>query len=57
MPSPSPYAAEIGALDPVAAAGMAAHGIASIVTIVGGAAFVVVAILALARARSAGAAS
>ncbi len=38
-----------GALDPVAAAGMAVHGMASIVTILGGAAFVVVAIRALAR--------
>ncbi|HXZ15421.1 MAG TPA: cbb3-type cytochrome c oxidase subunit I, partial [Roseiarcus sp.] len=34
----------VGALDPLAAAGMAAHGIASIVTILGGAAFVVIAI-------------
>jgi hypothetical protein len=44
----------VGALDPVAAAGMAVHGIASIFTIIGGAAFVVIAILALARARAAG---
>jgi hypothetical protein len=43
----------VGALDPVAAAGMAVHGIASIVTIIGGAAFVVIAIRALARARPA----
>ena len=41
----------VGSLDPVAAAGMAAHGIASIVTIIGGAAFVVVAIRALARRK------
>jgi hypothetical protein len=40
-----------GALDPVAAAGMAVHGMASIVTIIGGAAFVVIAIRALARPR------
>jgi hypothetical protein len=39
----------VGSLDAVAAAGMAAHGIASIFTIIGGAAFVVVAIRALAR--------
>jgi len=39
-----------GALDAVAAAGMAVHGIASIFTIVGGAAFVVIAIRALTRA-------
>ncbi|RBP09731.1 heme/copper-type cytochrome/quinol oxidase subunit 1 [Roseiarcus fermentans] len=44
-----------GPLDPVAAAGMAAHGIASIVTIVGGAAFVVIAIRALLRSRTAAA--
>lgn len=44
-----------GSLDPVAAAGMAAHGIASIVTIAGGAAFVVIAIRALTRARTGGA--
>jgi cytochrome c oxidase subunit I len=37
-------------LDPVAAAGMAVHGIASIFTIIGGAAFVIVAIRALMRA-------
>jgi cytochrome c oxidase subunit I len=43
----------VGALDPVAAAGMAVHGIASIFTIIGGAAFVVIAILALARTRAA----
>ncbi len=41
----------VGVLDPVAAAGMAVHGMASIVTIVGGATFVVVAIRALARPR------
>ncbi len=41
----------VGALDPVAAAGMAVHGMASIVTILGGAAFVVIAIRALARPR------
>lgn len=39
----------VGALDPVAAAGMAVHGMASIVTIIGGATFVVVAIRALGR--------
>jgi hypothetical protein len=39
-----------GSLDAVAAAGMAVHGIASIFTIVGGAAFVVIAIGALMRA-------
>jgi cytochrome c oxidase subunit 1 len=39
----------VGSLDAVAAAGMAVHGIASIFTIIGGAAFVVVAIRALAR--------
>jgi cytochrome c oxidase subunit I len=38
-----------GSLDTVAAAGMAAHGIASIFTILGGAAFVIVAIRALSR--------
>jgi hypothetical protein len=38
-------------LDAVAAAGMAVHGIASIFTIIGGAAFVVVAIRALWRPR------
>ena len=38
-----------GELDHVAAAGMAVHGIASIFTILGGAAFVIVAIRALAR--------
>ena len=37
----------VGSLDPVAAAGMAVHGIASIFTILGGAAFVIVAIRAL----------
>ncbi len=37
----------VGSLDAVAAAGMAVHGIASIFTILGGAAFVVVAIRAL----------
>ncbi len=41
----------VGALDPVAAAGMALHGMASIVTIIGGATFVVIAIRALARPR------
>ena len=45
----------VGALDPVAAAGMAVHGMASIVTIIGGATFVVVAIRALARPRLDGA--
>jgi hypothetical protein len=39
----------VGSLDAVAAAGMAVHGIASIFTIIGGAAFVIVAIRALAR--------
>jgi cytochrome c oxidase subunit I len=39
----------VGSLDAVAAAGMAVHGIASIFTILGGAAFVVIAIRALAR--------
>ncbi len=39
-----------GSLDAVAAAGMAVHGIASIFTIIGGAAFVVIAIRALWRA-------
>jgi len=39
-----------GSLDTVAAAGMAVHGIASIFTILGGAAFVIVAISALWRA-------
>ena len=39
----------VGSLDAVAAAGMAVHGIASIFTIIGGAAFVVIAIRALAR--------
>ena len=39
-----------GALDAVAAAGMAVHGIASIFTILGGAAFVVFAVRAFARA-------
>ncbi len=38
-----------GELEPMAAAGMAVHGIASIFTIIGGAAFVIVAILALSR--------
>jgi hypothetical protein len=38
-----------GSLDTVAAAGMAVHGIASIFTILGGAAFVIVAIRALWR--------
>ena len=42
-----------GSLDTVAAAGMAVHGIASIFTILGGAAFVVVAIRALSRAGAA----
>ena len=41
-----------GELEPMAAAGMAVHGIASIFTIIGGAAFVIVAILALARASA-----
>ncbi|HME85574.1 MAG TPA: cbb3-type cytochrome c oxidase subunit I [Roseiarcus sp.] len=39
----------VGSLDAIAAAGMAAHGIASIFTILGGAAFVIVAIRALSR--------
>jgi hypothetical protein len=39
----------VGSLDAVAAAGMAVHGIASIFTILGGAAFVIVAIRALAH--------
>jgi cytochrome c oxidase subunit I len=39
----------VGPLDAVAAAGMAVHGIASIFTIIGGAAFVVIAIRALLR--------
>jgi hypothetical protein len=46
-----------GSLDAVAATGMAVHGIASIFTIIGGAAFVVIAIRALMRSngvRSAG---
>jgi len=42
-----------GALDPIAAAGMAVHGFASIFTIIGGAAFVVIAIRALARRNAA----
>ena len=41
----------VGSLDPVAAAGMGVHGIASIFTILGGAAFVIVAIRALTRPR------
>ena len=41
-----------GELEPMAAAGMAVHGIASIFTIIGGAAFVIVAIRALSRAAS-----
>ena len=45
----------VGSLDAVAAAGMAVHGIASIFTILGGAAFVVVAIRALLRPRAAAA--
>ena len=43
----------VGSLDAVAAAGMAVHGIASIFTILGGAAFVVVAIRALMRSPAA----
>jgi cytochrome c oxidase subunit I len=39
----------VGSLDAVAAAGMAVHGVASIFTILGGAAFVVIAIRALLR--------
>jgi hypothetical protein len=46
----------VGSLDPVAAGGMAVHGIASIFTILGGAAFVLVAIRALTRPRVYGAA-
>ncbi len=42
-----------GSLDTVAAAGMAVHGIASIFTILGGAAFVIVAVRALWRASPA----
>ena len=42
-----------GSLDTIAAAGMAVHGIASIFTILGGAAFVIVAIRALWRAGAA----
>ena len=42
-----------GSLDTVAAAGMAVHGVASIFTILGGAAFVIVAIRALWRASPA----
>ena len=42
-----------GELEPMAAAGMAVHGIASIFTIIGGATFVVVAILALSKAAPA----
>ena len=42
----------VGTLDAVAAAGMAVHGIASIFTIAGGAAFVVIAIRALLKADS-----
>jgi hypothetical protein len=41
----------VGSLDAVAAAGMAVHGIASIFTILGGAAFVVIAIRALVRPK------
>ena len=41
-----------GSLDAVAATGMAVHGIASIFTIIGGAAFVVIAIRALMRAEA-----
>src|SRR5208282_668358 len=41
----------VGSLDAVAAAGMAVHGIASIFTILGGAAFVVIAIRALLRPK------
>jgi cytochrome c oxidase subunit I len=42
----------VGSLDAVAAAGMAVHGIASIFTILGGAAFVVIAIRALLRPKA-----
>ncbi len=41
----------VGSLDAVAAAGMAVHGVASIFTILGGAAFVIVAIRALMRPK------
>ena len=41
----------VGSLDAIAAAGMAAHGIASIFTILGGAAFVIIAIRALLRPK------
>ena len=41
-----------GSLDPVAAAGMAVHGVASVFTIIGGAAFVVIATRALMRASA-----
>jgi hypothetical protein len=43
----------VGSLDAVAAAGMAVHGVASIFTILGGAAFVLVAIRALMRSPAA----
>ena len=42
----------VGSLDAVAAAGMAVHGIASIFTIIGGAAFIVIAVRALWRPRA-----
>jgi cytochrome c oxidase subunit I len=45
----------VGSLDAVAAAGMAVHGIASIFTIIGGAAFVIVAIRALSQPATVGA--
>ena len=45
----------VGSLDPVAAAGMGVHGVASIFTILGGAAFVIVAIRALTRPTISGA--
>jgi cytochrome c oxidase subunit I len=45
----------VGSLDAVAAAGMAVHGIASIFTILGGAAFVIVATWALSRPARLGA--
>ncbi len=43
----------VGSLDAVAAAGMAVHGIASIFAVLGGAAFVVIAVRALARPNGA----
>jgi hypothetical protein len=45
--------ADAGSLDAVAAAGMAVHGIASIFTIIGRAAFVIISVRALMRADAA----